>query len=474
MRRGRTSNGRWRRYAAARVRARPLLLRPSPPPACGMRMLGLARARATPSRPHALTPHALTPSRPRPRVTHRRRRCRCRSCIAWPATRRRHSPVPGGRGPTEHRLARPVADVHLALRAIGRRSRAWLGTRGGAPHAGGRINEHVKRSPVIVNGTNLTAAELAADVPTLYLAQPTVSITMTTVGYGDIVPNPGARVMAASASRTATSPRTLRLDGRHARRAHPLPPPLGRVHHAHLQLEPPRRGVPHDRRPDDALPQLPERADGPQAARARVLRAAVEAHARLLRVGRHQQPAALARARRARSSTRVCSTACPFKGVEDIFVRQLVKFVTLDFYMPETSSARTTLARRCFSYSAASATSSPTTSSRRSLRCRPAPSSERLRSCSPSAAPRPSPPAPRAISSCCTGATSSPRSTITRRSRRSCTTLRGSGSSNATWPRRRSSRPTRSASACPTWGAGAGRRRWRRRSTSCSGGGGAE
>ena len=54
---------------------------PSPLPACGMRMLSASRARAcyapTPSRPHA-----LTPSRPRPRVTHRRRRCRCHSCIA--------------------------------------------------------------------------------------------------------------------------------------------------------------------------------------------------------------------------------------------------------------------------------------------------------------------------------------------------------------------------------------------------------
>ena len=183
------------------------------------------------------------------------------------------------------------------------------------------LDLYARERHVIVNERRLNASELADDVASLYLRSVYwASITMTTVGYGDIVPADqggveqgvamlvmlgGLILYLLSAEFTTLISNSSRLEEEFER--------------------------PSSRR---RLSQLQACAARITKARAKLFRHAVAAYEGFSETAViNDLPRSLAR--RACGIQGLLDRVPLFKGVEDTFVRQLVKLVTLDFYMPD-------------------------------------------------------------------------------------------------------------------------------------------
>ena len=208
---------------------------------------------------------------------------------------------------------------------------AWLGTRGErTPYPNSWIDHYATSRPVVVDSVRLDAAGLAADVPSLYLRSVYwASITMTSVGYGDIVPNEreegGEHAVAIvvmigglflylmlSAEFTTLISNSSRL-GEQFRTI----------------VDQTTRYLNYRRVPSG----LRRRVRDYFALRWRRTRGFSEAAVI------NGLPRSLAVDVRVELYKGLLDRVPLFKGVEDTFVRQLVKLVTLDFYMPDGASA---------------------------------------------------------------------------------------------------------------------------------------
>lgn len=204
---------------------------------------------------------------------------------------------------------------------------AWFGTRNDRrPISGSWIEAYTTNRPVSVGGEPLTAQRLAEDVPTLYLRSVYwATITMTTVGYGDITPSSSLAdgefavamgvMLAGLVLYLLLSAEFTTLISNSSRQGEEF----------RTVVEQTRRYLAYRHVPAG----LRKRVRAYFALRWKRTRGFSETAVI------NDMPRSLALDVRVELYKGLLDRVPLFKGVEDTFVRQLVKLVTLEFYMPD-------------------------------------------------------------------------------------------------------------------------------------------